>query len=78
MRFCAPIFAFPATFEFLHFLENFILGHVVFAEVERWSYTPMSVGSNPSAEVVCLPQPAENYKEVLICHEKRVVVRSPQ
>ena len=30
----------------------------------------MSVGSNPSAAVDCLPQPADNSKEVLICHEK--------
>ena len=31
----------------------------------------MSVGSNPSAAVDCLPEPADNSKEVLICHEKR-------
>ena len=30
----------------------------------------MSVGSNPSAAVVYLPYPADNSKEVLICHEK--------
>ena len=30
----------------------------------------MVVGSNPSAAVDCLPQPADNSKEVLICHEK--------
>ena len=30
----------------------------------------MSVGSNPSAAVDCLPSPADNSKEVLICHEK--------
>ena len=30
----------------------------------------MSVGSNPSAAVDCFPYPADNSKEVLICHEK--------
>ena len=30
----------------------------------------MSVGSNQSAAVDCLPKPADNSKEVLICHEK--------
>ena len=30
----------------------------------------MSVGSNHSAAVDCLPQPADNSKEVLICHKK--------
>ena len=30
----------------------------------------MSVASNPSAAVECLPQPADNSKEVLIFHEK--------
>ena len=28
------------------------------------------MGSNPSAAVDCLPSPADNSKEVLICHEK--------
>ena len=27
----------------------------VVEEVERWPHTPMSVGSNPSAAVDCLP-----------------------
>ena len=40
----------------------------VVQEVERWPHTPMSVGSNLSVD--CVLSPADNSKEVLICHEK--------
>ena len=35
-------------------VERFLQSAVV-QEVERWPHTPMSVGSNPSAAVDCLP-----------------------
>ena len=47
-----------------------MLQSAVVQEVERWPHTPNAVGLNPSAAVDCLPQPADNSKEVLIYHEK--------
>ena len=64
-------------YKFQYFIENklwFLYG--VRVSYDAISYNakffrnPFTVGSNPSAAVDCLPNPADNSKEVLIWHEK--------